>query len=426
MERGSMAISFTCACGKAMRAADEHAGKKTRCRQCGAILLIPEPEYAPDFDDGSGYAVQDHDVRAPARGPHVPPPVYDPTPVAPLASRTAARPEPPVTSAAVGVDLLLEYAYIALVFALIPLVVSLVGADGHANIKERIERSLRKATPAQKERVRSILSSHDGTLDELLSALPEGRLEGAFLPRDTMAHWVYAGIATAAFLLMISLFFSVERVNPLSLFLVGLFTGTIGIVFLLIFQLIGWTYASAGGSERPFILSAIGFTFGVGLWEEFTKAIPLFFYFKRHAQMGWRGACLWGLASGIGFGVSEGIIYSARSYNGVTGPDLYFVRFISCVALHAMWSASVGIAIARNVEEYDRIEGRWPFFRFMVRLIAVPMTLHGLYDALLEHDQGGWALFVALLSFAWLVMHIEMARMTSPHAGAGRRGGLAS
>jgi RsiW-degrading membrane proteinase PrsW (M82 family) len=410
-----------------MRAADEHAGKKTRCRQCGAILLIPEPEYAPDFDDGSGYAVQDHDYgrsQATPRTRYTPPPApaYDPTPVAPLASRPAAQPQP---AAAVGVELFLEYAYIALVFALIPLVVSLVGADGHTNIKERIERSLRKATPAQKERVRSILSSRDGTLDELLSALPEGRLEGAFLPRDTMAHWVYAGIATAAFLLMISLFFTVERVNPVSLFLVGLFTGTVGIVFLLIFQLIGWTYASAGGPERPFILSAIGFTFGVGLWEEFTKAIPLFFYFKRHAQMGWRGACLWGLASGIGFGVSEGIIYSARSYNGVTGPDLYFVRFISCVALHAMWSASVGIAIARNVEDYDRIEGRWPFFRFMVRLIAVPMTLHGLYDALLEHDHGGWALFVALLSFTWLVIHIEMARMTSPHAGAVRKGRLA-
>jgi RsiW-degrading membrane proteinase PrsW (M82 family) len=136
--------------------------------------------------------------------------------------------------------------------------------------------------------------------------------------------------------------------------------------------------------DSNFLLSALGFTFGVGLCEEFTKAIPLFFYFKGDARMGWRGACLWGLASGIGFGVSEGIMYSSRHYNGLSGVDIYLVRFISCVALHAMWSASVGIAIARNVEEYERVEDAGGFGLFMLRMIAVPMVLHGFYDTLLK------------------------------------------
>ena len=137
--------------------------------------------------------------------------------------------------------------------------------------------------------------------------------------------------------------------------------------------------------------------------------------------MGWRGACLWGLASGIGFGVSEGIMYSSRMYNGIGGVDIYLVRFVSCVALHAMWSASVGIAIARNVDAYEEVHDASSFGLFMLRIIAVPMVLHGFYDTLLKKDMNGWALVVALLSFGWLVMHIELARGSQPRAGTGRR-----
>jgi RsiW-degrading membrane proteinase PrsW (M82 family) len=55
-----------------------------------------------------------------------------------------------------------------------------------------------------------------------------------------------------------------------------------------------------------------------------------------------------GLLSGIGFGVSEGIHYSSDFYNGVLGADVYCVRFISCVALHAVWSGSAAVFIFRH------------------------------------------------------------------------------
>ena len=54
-----MAISFTCACGKALKARDEHAGKKTKCPQCGAVLAILLPDLSPDFDVGWGYALDE-------------------------------------------------------------------------------------------------------------------------------------------------------------------------------------------------------------------------------------------------------------------------------------------------------------------------------------------------------------------------------
>ena len=86
----------------------------------------------------------------------------------------------------------------------------------------------------------------------------------------------------------------------------------------------------------------------------------------------------------------------------------------------ALLSASVGIAIARNAEEYNGVEDAGGFGLFMLRMIAVPMVLHGFYDTLLKKDMNVWALVVALMSFAWFAWHIELARRT--HPGAGRPG----
>ena len=255
-------------------------------------------------------------------------------------------------------------------------------------------------------------------------------------------HWVYAAVATTGFLLLILLMFSVERSNPLHLLGIGLFTGTVGIVFLfavqfcsqinirsirvrgwfglilLILALIGLSYRSALDEDSNLVLSAIGFTFGVGLCEELTKAIPLLFYYKRFATMGWRGACSWGLASGIGFGVSEGIMYSADSYNGISGAGIYVVRFVSCVAIHAMWAGAVGISIARTVDAYEAVEDRIGFALYVLRVLAVPMVLHGLYDTLLKKDMNVWASRSRWPRLAGLPCRLKGREPACPKAGA--------
>jgi RsiW-degrading membrane proteinase PrsW (M82 family) len=483
MEAGSMAISFACGCGKLLKARDELAGKKAKCPDCGTVLEIPRPAPAANLEDVAAGALQestpapaarrpvpddvgsyglaepdrtpasatdDETALRPARSTYQPAPASAPRREAerPAAAKAFAAAPKPKASAESGASLL-EYSYLLLVFALIPLMFSLLGKAERMDIADRIDKTLEKATPEQQGRALSVLSKGEVSIDEAIDAMPDGKLDGAHLPRNTYVHWVYAGIATAAFLLLITSFFTVERVNPVHLLLIGLFTGTVGIIFLLAVQLcaqlrigrirgrgwfmlivlilagIGWSYRSALDDDSNFFLSALGFTMGVGLCEEFTKAIPLFFYFKRHAQMGWRGACLWGLASGIGFGVSEGVTYSADMYNGISGVDIYIVRFISCVALHAMWSASVGIAIARNVDDYEAVEDAAGFGIFMLRMLAVPMVLHGFYDTLLKKDMNGWALLVAVASFGWLALQIELARGWHPHAGRPKRGKLA-
>ncbi len=471
-----MPISFACGCGKQLRAGDALAGKRTKCPVCGTVLTIPQPEPEANFGDElppglepdapgttqpeqaepEGYALgglsnstasiepsssggDDYDLR---------PSVYH---AAPMRERSEWDEPPPTrpkrsasssashASTSAKSSSLREYAYWLLLLPLIPLCISLVIKDEKQEIGERIEATLDAAAPEEQERARTAVEG-DGikSLDDLLHAMPGDKLIGAHLARSTFMHWVYAAVSIVLFLALIMIFFPVEPAQPVHLLAVGLFTGTIGILFLLAVQFcaqfrgvirgrfpwfiwviiaiiwfIGWSYDSAQDPESNFFLSAIGYTFGVGLCEELTKALPLLFYFKRHAQIGWRGACMWGLASGIGFGVSEGIMYSSRYYNGISGIDMYLIRFLSCVALHAIWAGSGALSLVRNQGEYEDIASASDFGLFALRILIVPMVLHGLYDTLLQKDMEVWALLISLLSFGWLAFLIESTRSSN-------------
>jgi RsiW-degrading membrane proteinase PrsW (M82 family) len=149
----------------------------------------------------------------------------------------------------------------------------------------------------------------------------------------------------------------------------------------------------------------------VGLCEEVCKALPLLFYYRIGNQQSWRGAFLWGLASGTGFGVSEAIMYSQDFYNGIAGPSIYVVRFVSCIALHAIWAGSIGISINQRQDLLQEDWDEWWWYVLAVlRLIAVPMVLHGLYDTLLKKEYELLALLTAAASFGYLAWQISHLR----------------
>ena len=100
-----------------------------------------------------------------------------------------------------------------------------------------------------------------------------------------------------------------------------------------------------------------------------------------------------------------------------------FALDVSDGAVNGFSADTVGIAIARNLDSYEAIEDAGSFGLFMLRVLAVPMLLHGFYDTLLKKDMGLWALGVALLSFGWLAVQIELARGAQPEAGNGRKPG---
>jgi RsiW-degrading membrane proteinase PrsW (M82 family) len=179
------------------------------------------------------------------------------------------------------------------------------------------------------------------------------------------------------------------------------------VIFFWIAKLIGLSYQAALDPENGFWVSFLGFTAGVGLLEEVCKALPVLWRYRRQADDNWRGAFLWGLASGAGFGIAEGVMYSANYYNGVFGSGIYLVRFVSCVALHALWTGSVAIAIQQRQGLIQGAERWHDFIAPTLVYVAVPMVLHGLYDTLLKKDMAGCALVVALASFGYLAFQVS-------------------
>jgi RsiW-degrading membrane proteinase PrsW (M82 family) len=273
----------------------------------------------------------------------------------------------------------------------------------------------------------------DVTLDGLLALLPGHKLRGALLSRDSRLHWLFAGVSAAAYLTFCCFLAADRSARPLHLLALGLFTATGGVLLLLFVQmaagfgslrlrgpaaiimlvllLIGLSYRAALDPEIGLVGSFFGFTFGVGLCEEVCKALPLLFFYRIGIQQNWRGAFLWGLASGAGFGVSEAVMYSQDFYNGISGPGIYLVRYISCVALHAIWAGSIGISINQRQELLQGdLEEWWMYCLSVVRLIAVPMVLHGLYDTLLKKQHDLLALAVAAASFGYLAWQISHLR----------------
>jgi RsiW-degrading membrane proteinase PrsW (M82 family) len=326
-----------------------------------------------------------------------------------------------------------DLVYFILLLALIPLAVSMLRGE-EDSVGARLERTFEQ-NPGVQERVESL--SDEASMGDFLSLFPDGRIEGALLSHDTYAHWGFAAAAAALFFLVLVGLFPRGTAPATRLLVVGVFTATIGILFLLAVQyiadwtygrivygrsilvlffyvakFIGFSYRAALDPETNFFVSCFGFTFGVGMCEELVKALPLIVHYTNKAEWSWRGACLVGLASGVGFGVSEGVTYSSDYYNGLLGADVYLVRFISCVALHAIWSGAAGIFIYKQQGVLQGAESFWGVAGAAIVLVSVPMVLHGVYDTLLKKDYEVLALVTAVVSFAWFAWQIETARRT--------------
>ncbi|WP_165228248.1 PrsW family glutamic-type intramembrane protease [Aquisphaera insulae] len=430
-----MSIRVQCECGKKLKAKDEMAGRTSPCPDCGRMLTVPIPAPAPPAEEDEVIGLADE----PARGYEdaLDDPVAPPRPRR-APARAMATTAPASLGEGEGRSSPREFLYLILVLALVPLGSSIASPD-RSDFGARLEAAVNHADAETKSRLEALEYREGVGLGDLLEAFPGGKVDdAAHLPHSTWVHWIYAAIAAAGFLGLALLMFPKEPKSPHHLLLAGLFTATVGIVLLLAFQLaaaatqgvwvrgrgrgivlvlfyivkfIGWSYASASAADSNFWLSFLGYTCGVGLCEELCKALPILSqFFGGNDRMGWRNAALWGLASGAGFGVAEGIMYSSRFYNGISPGEMYLVRFVSCAALHAIWTAAVGIVMWRRQDTLRQGEDGAGLALAVLQILAVPMVLHGLYDTLLKQDMDVYALGVGLASFAWLVLQVERAR----------------
>lgn len=426
-----MSIHVRCECGKELNLKDECAGKKGRCPACGQILTIPAAQTA----EPPRQTVAPTPAAAPARKA-----------VASSASAPAAlqsrRPQTltvPVRAAGISVPYRpaplrqrkSDRLYLLLLLALAPLVIHTFGDSD--DVERRMDQ-----TAQDHPRVFDRLEE-GASLDEVLNALPDHRIQDASFARNTKVHWLFAALSAAAFFALAMLALRGKDSLPRPMLTIGLFTGTLGILLLLAFQhvadwtqgvwirgngvvtllfylvkFIGFSYRAADDPSNGFVLSFLGFTCGVGFCEELCKALPLLWHFRSKGTLTWRGACVWGLVSGVGFGVAEGIMYSSRYYNGIHTGGIYWVRFIACVGLHATWAAAVGVSLFRNQLRVQGQKTIWELLGWTAYIMALPMLLHGIYDTLLKQDHPALALLAALASFGWLAFQIERAIRQEP------------
>jgi RsiW-degrading membrane proteinase PrsW (M82 family) len=487
-----MAIEFRCTCGKLVKAPATAAGKKGRCPQCQAVIVIPaqssaqphspaiEPAVTTTHQQPAPTSAQ-ADAPAPTIKPQaasasaaanpadnffddddfklapLPADVVPREPVAAskwadeddqfrigshaVAPRSLVKPAPhPAAHPALAPSQsfgLREYLYIALCFGLIPL--GIYTFQTRPTLEDEVVATVRDY-PDQKEAIAHKLD-HVKSEDEFFDAFPENKLHDALLPRRTHLHWLFALCSAGLFCALVWGLFPSARTKRHAVLAGTLFTATVGIVVLLsiqfaaeltnghivyggsvlvivfwIVKFIGFSYSCAQDPNNSFLVSFFGFTMGVGLCEEFVKAMPLIIRFKhlespeREPANTWQAACLWGIASGVGFGVAEGIMYSADYYNGISGGMTYAVRFLSCVALHAIWAGSVGITMFNRQAALDAADTWYNFLFEVVICTGAAMTLHGLYDTFSKKEMEPFAFGVAIVSFAWLAIQVESMR----------------
>jgi len=454
-----VAISFECTeCNKKLRVADHLAERKIRCPGCQSIQLVaplardfdedprslstpaPEAPTEPDPDDPfGGVDFSSDDLEDPrARKQRIADKRLQRERERAKAEEAAAEQAEEKTKkrtkanseekvrldAEQGQPFRYHWIYLA---ALIPLAIMIFWPAEPAT--QRLARTL-----IDHPEVASQLEADDD--GDFFNLLPGHRIEGAFLPRDSLLHWGFGAISAAVYLGLLFAMFPGTHKRTIRLLLVGVFTATVGIMILLLFQiiaaastglhvrgrgigvliylifaLIGFSYRCANDPNIGFWGSFFGFTIGVGLCEELCKAIPIRHYLRNARKTGWRGACLTGLASGIGFGVSEGIMYSGGMYNGLHEGMTYLVRFVSCVSLHAMWSGSVALMMYRNQDFLDTDD--WSEFLLgLAYYLSIAMVLHGLYDTLLKQDLDAVALLIGIGSYCWLLYLVRISRGT--------------
>ena len=434
-----MALSVQCpACGTGHKAPERAAGRILPCLVCKTLMTVPTARPI----DPAEILLRDDDAPLPI----VPTPAVAEPHSLPPPPKPRKKPKtvdvaslPPLTSD--DPPFWRRHLHWLLVLALLPLVVTLLGGFQETSPSDRINKWLEQLqeSPDEKDhivrdriineikRLKQTNPSEQVSVDDVIPILPDQKLPGAFLSHTSLGHWLIAALATLFYMAFFMFLASDGSAKPTHVLFVGLFTATIGIGFLLLVQMIAFqmggrmfvgfnivaiifivlkfiafSYSAAVDPNIGFGLSFLGFTAGVGLCEECVKVIPVFWHRSTRSGRTWRGMLIWGLASGAGFGIAEGIMYSSRYYNGISGPGIYLVRFLSCVALHSIWTSSAAVLLYIRRDLFDGID-RWYEWIFPTLLIiGIPMVLHGLYDTCLKKDMNGVALLVAFASFGYL------------------------
>ena len=161
-------------------------------------------------------------------------------------------------------------------------------------------------------------------------------------------------------------------------------------------------------TSAPFPLSILGYILGIGLTEEFAKMIPLLVLERRSREPQLpQTMVFYGLMAGIAFGVFEGVQYQTSiniRADYTTAFVLNIARLTSLPFLHAVWAGICGYFVG--------MAGLYPQYRksLYVLALAIPATLHGLYDLF------AGSFYLVSLVIAFLSVFLLMAYLRRSNA----------
>src|SRR5688572_475543 len=151
----------------------------------------------------------------------------------------------------------------------------------------------------------------------------------------------------------------------------------------------------------------LAFIFGIALPEELCKALPLFVLLKKSDPLPPQVMLFYGLMSGLGFGIYEGVDYQMeRNFRYASSGGEYYLlnvlRLTTLPFLHAMWTGIAGYFIGFAGLYPRRQRG------LMIIGVGVPVLLHGLYNSFNQTIIGlGFALLTVLVLNLYLARSVE-------------------
>ena len=166
-------------------------------------------------------------------------------------------------------------------------------------------------------------------------------------------------------------------------------TGLVSITLLLMVQKVPpLTWLRGWAESDSIIVHWVGMFAGVAIWEELCKLLVVFFTVKTAAEkLTLQALLFYGLMSGLGFGIYEGVSYqmglNLLANNIGTYYLLNVVRLTTLPFLHAVWTGIAAYFVGLSLLYPERKHG------LIVAAVLIPALLHSLHNT-----------FAGLLGFA--------------------------
>jgi protease PrsW len=230
---------------------------------------------------------------------------------------------------------------------------------------------------------------------------------------SSMAYWAIALYFSSLWALFFYYLFKTPQVRTPICFLCFFFTGVISIAVLLVVQQIPpWSLIYPLADSENFVLRALGMFFAVGINEEICKAAIIFWVVKRPGiSLMPQTVVFYGMISGLGFGIYEGVVYQ-QTVNRDQGVDAaYFLniaRLTSLPFLHAVWTGIGAYFISFATLVPKKRHGLW------VLAIIIPAVLHAIYNTF------GWniiGLGSGFLGVVLLMTYLSNCNQMHQHLG---------